>query len=106
MVLTGYAHPQYTIPLATQGIALAFLGPGSLSIDACMFGRKLINIWSSRALRFYLFKEGIELKPVGSMRSGGCSTFQLKRRWNQFLLSRRKDIYVCGHRNYRPSRRR
>jgi putative oxidoreductase len=44
IVLTGYAHPQYTIPLATQSIALAFLGPGPLSIDACMFGRKLINI--------------------------------------------------------------
>jgi len=33
IVLTGTAHPQSTILLATQGIALAFLGPGSLSID-------------------------------------------------------------------------
>jgi putative oxidoreductase len=44
IVLTGTAHVQSTILLATQGIALAFLGPGSLSVDACRFGRKLINI--------------------------------------------------------------
>jgi putative oxidoreductase len=44
IVLTGYPHPQCTILLATQGTAPAFLGPGYLSIDACIFGRKLINI--------------------------------------------------------------
>ena len=44
MVLAGTAHPQCTILLATQGIALAFLGPGSLSIDARLFGRKRLNV--------------------------------------------------------------
>jgi hypothetical protein len=44
IVLTGTARPQSTILLATQGIALAFLGPGSLSIDARLFGRKLLNL--------------------------------------------------------------
>ena len=44
IVLTGTTHPQSTILLATQGIALAFLGPGSLSIDARLFGRKRLNI--------------------------------------------------------------
>jgi putative oxidoreductase len=43
IVLTCSAH-QSTILLATQGIALAFLGPGSLSIDALLFGRKRLNI--------------------------------------------------------------
>jgi hypothetical protein len=43
-VLTGTAHSQITILPATQGIALAFLGPGSLSIDACLFGRKRLDI--------------------------------------------------------------
>ena len=44
IVLTGAAHPQSTILLATQVIPLVFLGPGSLSIDARMFGRKRLNI--------------------------------------------------------------
>ena len=44
IVLTGTTHPQSTILLATQAIALAFLGPGSLSIDARLFGRKRLNI--------------------------------------------------------------
>jgi len=44
IVLTGTAHPQSTILMATQGIALAFLGPGSLSIDARLFGRKRLNL--------------------------------------------------------------
>ena len=44
IVLTGAVHPQSAILLATQGIALAFLGPGSLSIDARLFGRKRLNI--------------------------------------------------------------
>ena len=43
IVLTGTTHPQSTILLATQDIALAFLGPGSLSIDARLFGRKRLN---------------------------------------------------------------
>jgi putative oxidoreductase len=42
--LTGAAYPQSAILLATQGIALAFLGPGALSIDARLFGRKRLNI--------------------------------------------------------------
>jgi putative oxidoreductase len=44
IVLTGATHPQSSILLATQGIALAFLGPGSLSIDARLFSRKRLNI--------------------------------------------------------------
>jgi hypothetical protein len=44
IVLTGTAHPQSTILLATQGIAFAFLGPGSRSIDAHLFCRKRLNI--------------------------------------------------------------
>ena len=44
IVLTGTAHPRSTILPATHGIALAFLGPGSLSIDARLFGRKRLNI--------------------------------------------------------------
>jgi putative oxidoreductase len=44
IVLTATARPQSTILLATQVIALAFLGPGSLSIDARLFGRKRLNI--------------------------------------------------------------
>ena len=44
IVLTGTTHPQSTILLATQSIVLTFLGPGSLSIDARLFGRKRLNI--------------------------------------------------------------
>ena len=44
IVLTGTTHPRSTILLATQAIALAFLGPGSLSIDARLFGRKRLII--------------------------------------------------------------
>jgi uncharacterized membrane protein YphA (DoxX/SURF4 family) len=44
IVFAGTTHPQSTILLATQGIALAFLGPGALSIDAHLFGRKRLNI--------------------------------------------------------------
>jgi hypothetical protein len=44
MVLTGTPHPQSSILLATQGVALAFLGPGSLSIHVPLFGRKRLNI--------------------------------------------------------------
>jgi uncharacterized membrane protein YphA (DoxX/SURF4 family) len=44
IVLTGTDHPRGTILLATLGIALAFLGPGALSIDARLFGRKRLDI--------------------------------------------------------------
>ena len=44
IVLAGTSHPQSTILLATHGIALAFLGPGCLSIDARVFGGKRLNI--------------------------------------------------------------
>jgi hypothetical protein len=43
IVLRGTTYPQRPILLATHGIALAFLGPGSLSIDARLFGRKRLN---------------------------------------------------------------
>lgn len=39
-------HLQATILLATLGIAFVFLGPGALSIDARLFGRKRLHIWS------------------------------------------------------------
>src|ERR1700751_3360946 len=44
IVLTGTAHPRGTILMATLGIAFAFLGPGALSIDARLFGRKWFDI--------------------------------------------------------------
>ena len=44
IVLTCTTHPQSAILLATQGTALVFLGPGSLSIDARLFGRKRLII--------------------------------------------------------------
>jgi uncharacterized membrane protein YphA (DoxX/SURF4 family) len=44
IVLTGTDHPRGTILLATLGVALAFLGPGALSIDARLFGRKRLDI--------------------------------------------------------------
>jgi uncharacterized membrane protein YphA (DoxX/SURF4 family) len=44
MALTGTDHPRGTILLATLGIALAFLGPGAVSIDARLFGRKRLDI--------------------------------------------------------------
>src|SRR6202453_4105075 len=44
IVVTGTARPQSTILMATQGIALAFLGAGSLSIDGRLFGRKRLNL--------------------------------------------------------------
>jgi uncharacterized membrane protein YphA (DoxX/SURF4 family) len=40
IALAGTDHLQATILCATLGIALAFLGPGALSIDARLFGRK------------------------------------------------------------------
>ena len=44
IVLTGTDHPRGTILMATVGIAFAFLGPGALSIDARLFGRKRFDI--------------------------------------------------------------
>jgi uncharacterized membrane protein YphA (DoxX/SURF4 family) len=44
IALTGTDHPRDTILLATLGIALAFLGPGAVSIDARLFGRKRLDI--------------------------------------------------------------
>lgn len=44
IVLTGTDHPRSTILMATLGIAFAFLGPGALSIDARLFGRKRFDI--------------------------------------------------------------
>lgn len=41
---TGADHLRSTILLATVGIALAILGPGALSIDARLFGRKRLDI--------------------------------------------------------------
>jgi uncharacterized membrane protein YphA (DoxX/SURF4 family) len=44
IALTSTDHPRGTILLATLGIALAFLGPGAVSIDARLFGRKRLDI--------------------------------------------------------------
>jgi putative oxidoreductase len=44
IVLTGADDPRSTILLATLGTALAFLGPGALSVDARLFGRKRLDI--------------------------------------------------------------
>ena len=44
IVLTGTDHPRGTILMATLGIALAILGPGALSIDARLFGRRRLDI--------------------------------------------------------------
>ena len=41
---TGTDHLRSAILLATLGIALAILGPGALSIDARLFGRKRLDI--------------------------------------------------------------
>jgi len=40
----GTDHPRGTILMATVGIALAILGPGALSLDARLFGRKRLDI--------------------------------------------------------------
>lgn len=44
IVLTGTDHSRGTILMATLGIAFALLGPGALSIDARLFGRKRFDI--------------------------------------------------------------
>jgi uncharacterized membrane protein YphA (DoxX/SURF4 family) len=44
IVLSGIDHLRSQIVLATLGAALMMLGPGILSVDARLFGRKLIDI--------------------------------------------------------------
>src|SRR3984957_9715612 len=44
IILAGTDDPRGAILLATLGTAFAFLGPGALSIDACLFGRKRFDI--------------------------------------------------------------
>ena len=44
IAIAGTDHPRGTILMATLGIALAILGPGALSIDARLFGRKRLDI--------------------------------------------------------------
>ena len=44
IALGGTDHLRGTILMATLGIALAILGPGALSIDARLFGRKRLDI--------------------------------------------------------------
>ena len=42
--LTGAGHLRTSILLATMGTAIAVLGPGAVSIDALVFGRKRLDI--------------------------------------------------------------
>jgi putative oxidoreductase len=42
--LRGADDPRSTILLATLGTALAFLGPGALSVDARLYGRKRLDV--------------------------------------------------------------
>jgi putative oxidoreductase len=44
IALSGTEHLRSSILLATMGAAIAFLGPGALSIDALLFGRKRLDI--------------------------------------------------------------
>ena len=44
IAIAGTGHPWGTILMATLGIALAILGPGALSIDVRLFGRKRLDI--------------------------------------------------------------
>ena len=44
VALTGTDHLRSTHLLAAMGIAIAILGPGALSIDAHLFGRKRLDI--------------------------------------------------------------
>ena len=44
IAIAGTDDPRGTILMATLGIALAILGPGALSIDARLFGRKRLDI--------------------------------------------------------------
>ena len=42
--LSGTGHLRTSILLATMGTAIAVLGPGAVSIDALVFGRKRLDI--------------------------------------------------------------
>jgi putative oxidoreductase len=44
IALSGIGDLRSSILLATMGTAIAFLGPGALSIDALLFGRKCLDI--------------------------------------------------------------
>jgi putative oxidoreductase len=44
IALSGTGHERSSILLATMGAAIAVLGPGALSIDALLFGRKRLDI--------------------------------------------------------------
>jgi len=44
VALTGTDHLRSTLLLAAMGIVIAILGPGALSIDARLFGRKRLDI--------------------------------------------------------------
>jgi putative oxidoreductase len=44
IILAGADDPRGAILLATLGTAFAFLGPGALSIDARLFGRKRLDV--------------------------------------------------------------
>jgi hypothetical protein len=66
IVLTGSAHPQSTNLLATQGIALAFLGRDLCrSTPACL--AESFSISELQRAESHTSKERIELNPVGSM---------------------------------------
>jgi hypothetical protein len=61
IILTGADDPRSTFLLATLGTALAFLGPGALSADARLFGRKRLDILSSQEVSRTPSKEGRKL---------------------------------------------
>ena len=44
VLLSGTDHSRSTLLLAAMAIAIAILGPGALSIDAHLFGRKRLDI--------------------------------------------------------------
>ena len=44
VALTGTDHLRSTLLLAAMAIAIAILGPGALSIDAHLFGRKRLDL--------------------------------------------------------------
>jgi uncharacterized membrane protein YphA (DoxX/SURF4 family) len=44
IALSGTDHLRSALLLATVGTALAMLGPGSLSVDALLFGRRHLDI--------------------------------------------------------------
>jgi putative oxidoreductase len=44
IAFSGTAYSRNSILLATMGAAIAVLGPGALSIDALLFGRKRLDI--------------------------------------------------------------